>query len=460
MNFMKKYAYSIYTLLIPGTLLFTSCQKFVDIGPPKNQLTADKVFADSADATAAITGIYNQMTGGFGLQFGSGGISVTAGLSADELYTTGSDDNSAFFANRITPRNGTNGDLWRTAYQQLYTTNACIEGIAASTGLTDGQKARLTAEAKCARAFLFFNLVNLYGPVPLVTMTDYRQSRALPRASVEDIFKQLTDDLLFAQANLTPGNVRTQRAGYAAATTLLARTYLYRKMYPEAQREADKVISSGLFQLESDAGNIFLTTSRETIWRLLPLDQTGRETWDADLFVPSSPDGVPTYVISDGLYASFDDNDQRKANWTDSHTVNGKNYPFPYKYKNVFTGSNPPENFVLLRLAELYLIRAEARAQTGDLNGAIADLNVIRDRAGITPVTAGTATQIADAIAAERRKEFFCEWGHRWFDLKRTNQADAVLGASKTGWRPAAALFPVPQAELTANPALTQNAGY
>lgn len=456
---MKRYILHTAALLLAVTLLFPSCKKFVDIGPPKNQLTADRVFTDSADATAAITGIYNQMTGGFGLQFGSGGISVTTGLSADELYTTGTDASSEFFANRITPRNGTNGDLWRTAYQQLYTVNACVEGIAASAGLTNTQKARLTAEAKCVRAFIFFNLVNLYGPVPLVTMTDYRQSRALDRATTDELYQQITADLLFAQANLRPGGQPTQRANYYAATTLLARVYLYQKKYPEAITEAGRVTGSGNFRLETDAADVFLTTSRESIWRLLSV-YPGRETWDADTFVPSSADGVPAFVISEGLYNSFSADDQRKAKWIRANTVNGKSYPYPYKYKNAFSGSNPAENNVLLRLAEVYLIRAEARAQTGDMAGAKADLNLVQSRAGVTPFTGTGKDDLLNIIAAERKKELFCEWGQRWFDLKRTNKADAVLNAAKTGWRPAAALFPVPQAELTANPSLTQNAGY
>ncbi|MNS80528.1 SusD family protein [compost metagenome] len=114
-----------------------------------------------------------------------------------------------------------------------------------------------------------------------------------------------------------------------------------------------------------------------------------------------------------------------------------------------------------MRLSEQYLIRAEVRAQQGDLIGAKEDLDAIRNRAGLPQTTAGTKQEILDAILQERRWELFTEYGHRFFDLKRSGKIDAVLSITKTGWNTTDVLFPLPQNELSINPnLLPQNSGY
>ncbi|HEU4473178.1 MAG TPA: RagB/SusD family nutrient uptake outer membrane protein, partial [Flavisolibacter sp.] len=124
----------------------------------------------------------------------------------------------------------------------------------------------------------------------------------------------------------------------------------------------------------------------------------------------------------------------------------------------------PPlaEYLIVFRLAEQYLIRAEARMHKGDIQGSISDLNIIRSRAGLPslPVTL-TPVQLATAIEQERRVELFCEWGHRWQDLKRTGRAGAVLSTAKApNWQSTDELYPIPAVEMQNNPFLTQNPGY
>jgi hypothetical protein len=115
---------------------------------------------------------------------------------------------------------------------------------------------------------------------------------------------------------------------------------------------------------------------------------------------------------------------------------------------------------VILRLAEQYLIRAEAEANLDNLIGAITDLNMIRNRAGLPNTTASDKTTILLAIENERQAELFCEGGNRWFDLKRTNRANKILSSEKANWKQSAALYPIPQTEINADPNLTQNIGY
>jgi starch-binding outer membrane protein, SusD/RagB family len=142
-------------------------------------------------------------------------------------------------------------------------------------------------------------------------------------------------------------------------------------------------------------------------------------------------------------------------------SINGVVYAYPYKYK-VRTGVYPYTEYnMVLRLAELYLIRAEARAQQGKLSEAITDLNRIRSRAGLSGLAPTlTQAQVLAAVVQERRIELLAEWGHRWSDLRRTGQADAVLETEKPGWQPGDAYYPIPLSELQRNPNMVQNPGY
>jgi hypothetical protein len=145
-----------------------------------------------------------------------------------------------------------------------------------------------------------------------------------------------------------------------------------------------------------------------------------------------------------------------------STTISGTFFYYDYKYRlsAAPTSSSAIEDFMLLRLAEQYLIRAEARAQQENQNGATDDLNAIRNRAGITPLAYGLAkADVLLAVEKERKLELFGEgYGHRWIDLNRTNRANAALGAEKPAtWKPAASLWPIPQNEINNNPALTPN---
>lgn len=136
-------------------------------------------------------------------------------------------------------------------------------------------------------------------------------------------------------------------------------------------------------------------------------------------------------------------------------------YKFKYKTSTLAIAAGVSECPMILRLAEQYLIRAEARVKIGtNLSGALADLNVVHIRAGLPESTTIVPAALIDEIALENRKEFFCEQAHRWFDLKRTGKADAVIGALKPTYTTNAQLLPIPQSAIDANPNLTQNPGY
>jgi len=197
-----------------------------------------------------------------------------------------------------------------------------------------------------------------------------------------------------------------------------------------------------------------LAGSSEAIWQL----------WNANGFTPlnSVPfSGKPSNQLSPTLLAAFEPTDQRLVSWTKSTVVSGTTYYYAYKYKQrtVTTGINA-EYAMYLRLADVYLIRAEARAQQNNVSGAQADLDLIRARAGLPGTTANDRASLLTAILHERQIEFFNECGHRFFDLKRAGQINTVMATLKPLWKSTASLFPIPQTERFNDPNLSQNPGY
>jgi hypothetical protein len=160
------------------------------------------------------------------------------------------------------------------------------------------------------------------------------------------------------------------------------------------------------------------------------------------------------------LLSAFETGDQRKVAWTKTVTISGVPYTYPYKYKIGNNATSITENNILLRFSEQYLIWAEARAQLGNLSGAINDLNIIRTRAGLANTPAVSQADILKAIQVERRVELFTELGFRWFDLKRWGIAAQVLAPLKPDWQETDLLYPIPLSQIDYNPFLTQNPGY
>jgi len=216
--------------------------------------------------------------------------------------------------------------------------------------------------------------------------------------------------------------------------------------------------------------SVFLENSNEAIWQLEPVTSNGFDTEDAFSFIlPSSgPDNYQHFAyLNNTLVNAFEANDQRRQIWVDSVIANSTVYYFPFKYQNASNGAQFTEYTMVLRLAEQFLIRAEAEVQLNNLAMAINDLNAIRQRANLAGTNATTPQDILNAILRERRVELFTEWGHRWLDMKRTpGMVDLVMGtdsacAQKGGiWNTNWQWYPIPLTELQADPNLIQNNGY
>jgi hypothetical protein len=279
------------------------------------------------------------------------------------------------------------------------------------------------------------------------------------------VWEQILDDLKNAKQLLpakypTPERLRPNRA---TAGALLARTYLYLGRWAEAETESDAIITSGVYGASLPAPDlVFKKESIETIWQLQPV-RASINTNDAFFFLTAAGTR-PSYEITQNLLSAFEPNDNRKTQWIGfSSPVANPGWAFPAKYK-AGTSATVTEYYIVFRLTEQYLIRAEARARQGNgkLSQAIADLNIVRNRAGLPAINPVDQNAFYLALEKERQVEFFAEWGHRWLDLKRTHRAEAVLKplSPNNTWKQGSELYPVPAIEIISNPNLVQNPGY
>ncbi|MEO6134155.1 MAG: RagB/SusD family nutrient uptake outer membrane protein [Ginsengibacter sp.] len=443
-------------------ICFTSCKKFVEVNKPEGQLNSDLVFLDSSAATSAVTGIYSEMFTNRNL-FSNSSTTLYSALAADELYYYSPGLKDEFTLNQISQLNHINIDnsFWKPAYKFIYSANLAIEKLSKSSALSQTLKNQLMGESKFIRAFCFFHLVNLFGDIPLIISSAYNASAIAPRVSVSNIYKQIISDLNDAK-NLLPSQYTTLervRPNKWTACALLSSCYLYTDQWREATLEANALINSGMYSLEVDLNNVFLKTSTEAIWQLKPV-RSGVNSYEGLEIIPSTSFAAPTYILSLGLRNAFEKEDKRKKSWLNVRIYNDDTLFFPFKYK-LLNGTTTTEYYMVFRLAEQYLIRAEAELNQGEFSNARNDLNIIRNRAGLSNTLANDETSLKAAIEQERRIELFCEWAHRWYDLKRTGRANEVLAPLKgLNWQPTDVLWPIPQQEISLNPFLTQNAGY
>jgi len=457
------------------SVLLTSCKKLIEVNTPTTSISGENVFTNDGTAISLLTGIYTQISSGSLLYGDFISVGLLTGLSGDELtLDIGSKGQplNDFYINKLTSNTGNN--LWYNIYPKIFVVNSAIEKLPNATSLTAGVKRQLLGEAKFMRAFFYFYLVNLYGDIPLVLSTDYTVNSVRPRTPKAEVWSQIIADLKDAKELLTTDYLDATLLGISpervrpnkwAATALLARSYLYTQDWINAEAQATEVINhTALFHLDS-LNNVFQKNNPEAIWQLQPVNY-GSNTEDAKTYIIHS-DGFslskPVY-LSENLVNSFEINDQRKISWTNTITISGNSYAFPSKYKSDSLNAPLTEYNTVLRLAEQFLIRSEAKAEQKNIQGSLDDLNTIRKRAWLKKYEIGTSLDLSKIIYQERRVELFNEWGHRWLDLKRSKTVNSVMGIvtpQKGGtWSPNWQLYPIPPSDILANKNIIQNPGY
>lgn len=436
-------------------MMFSACE-VLDVNP-YHSMPADKAITNAAEVQRGIIGCYDALQSGayYGLDF------VAIGdLSADNLKHTGTTISYAEFNNNnLLADNGLVEGLWASMYNVLNRVNNVIKRVPGISDMSDVQKNEALAELRFLRALAHYDLMRLFGPVPVKTQpaTGDEASLNVPRQPLDEVLLQINSDLDFAIDHMSAVIVRG-RASKAAAQALKARVALHQyyitnqsTFLTTAKNNASAVISNYGLLLEPSYAMLFTgAPNRESIFEV----EFNEQDWNrlAQYFFYTSISGRYEFAPTDSYLNSFTSGDVRKNAVIRQYG----NFPYVYKYNDIETGT---DNVYVLRLAEMYLIRAEAEIKLqGNTDQIRSDINAIRQRAGLIPITISDYDALFNEVETQRRKEFAFE-GHRWFDLVRTGRAIAVLenvtNVNQT-------LFPIPLNEILANdhPGMYQNPGY
>jgi len=438
---------NIYIILLILGFGLSSCEEYLQ-QEPVDQIGDANVVEDLASLEALILGAYSslQTTGQY-----SELIIFMPGILSDEIVFTGTfPTKQDMSVNNVTAENVTMRGVWSAPYTSIFIANTVIERAANATDATQAEIDERVAEAKFIKALGHLNLVQLWGDIPYADVSDVNVTSVLPRESKSVVYANIITLLTEAIPNLPDRSINgVNRATQAAAQALLARAYLWSGDLVNAGAQANLVISNSDYGLDPNYANIFDQTSStpEVIFSMFASVQDGN---NLGFFAqPVSAGGRYDYSPNPTLLAAMDPADTR-ANLIVPNPDAGA-ILVTNKYTDATNGTDQP---AVLRLAEMYLIRAEA-------NSDVADLNVIADRA------TGNASFYASYSQANMLQERMFELafeGHRWFDIIRTGQADAIMSAVKPlSWNSTDVLLPIPQRELDQNPTLTsadQNPGY
>lgn len=289
------YKLTVFAGMTSLVLFAASCEKFLEVGTPKTEIGTELVFNSNSAATTAVLGIYGDMnnsTNGIWVK-----TSSLLGQAADELATIESPPGSNYFTNSLVST-AQNDDFWTPFYKYVYAANNVLENLTPSSAVSPEIKKQLTGEALFIRAYMHFYLVNLYGDVPYVTSSDYKVTSVQPRMAADFVYEQIIKDLKEAKLLLTnnfpdpanniplPTATERIRPNKGAAGALLARVYLYRKNWHQAELEADTLINNTAnYELLTDMNAVFLKNSRETIWALQSSNVSNPNTFDAAKFL-------------------------------------------------------------------------------------------------------------------------------------------------------------------------------
>ena len=444
---MKKITY----ILIFLALAAMSCTKMLDVQPTAS-ISADQAIKDKTGVDKAITGAYYSLhdVGNYGRN-----LVIVEDLAADNLVWTGTTrDYQQFDNNLIASDNGIIDGIWASNYDCINRVNNVLIRIG-DIPMSDDERNQYTGDGLFLRALSHFNLLGFFGGIPVKTQpTLDLNSINQARNTVNDVYAQIIADLLQAE-QLLPATRPLGWASSFSATALLARVYLSQfhhtgdiAIAAKAKAKADIVINSVRFTLAPAYIDLFNGNTTESIFEVVFDAQNYNRL--AQYFFPVSLTG--RYEVSPPavFVQSFQATDT--VRFDASITFDEKNLPYGIKYKDYTSGT---DRVYVLRLAEMYMIRAEAQAYSnGNIEDIRSDINTLRLRSGLEPTTATTYPELKLAVENERRHEFAFE-SQRWSDLVRTKRATTVIGIDEKY-----TLFPIPLSELQTNNLMTQNPGY
>lgn len=449
-----------YILLI-STILAYSCESFTDIDLPHNQLTGKVVFEDAQTVDAALTHVYTLLFSETLVTGSQRGIGVLMGTYADEqtYHTSDGFAQGVFFLNQVIPNDNTIITLWDKSYNAVYALNAVIEGVGKSVNISKKDKNKLLGEAYFTRAYIHYFLFGLFDEIPYITSTDYELNSKTGKMKSDELIAALQTDLEQAAQYLNdvPQHPLKARPSADAIKVLQARTTLLKQDWNSVIELTSEIIDSNYYVLEADLDHVFLKESTETIWQLMA--KAGNNAMEGASYIFTKI--PPVQSMNESLYNSFEISDLRKAHWTKTLLNETQSFTHSFKYKHNQPTATSMEYSIQFRLAEVYLLRAEAYLRSGQIYEGLNDINTIRQRAGLEKHNLVPESTALQYLMQERRHELFSEHGHRFFDLKRWDKLDEVLKLEKPNWQTDYKNLPLPEKELLLNPNLNpQNDGY
>lgn len=458
--------YLIKTLLVIGTaVVFSSCVKSVLDKKPVSSFSGEDFYKTPADAQAGVYGIYNAAQSTFRINFAYWGEA-----RADNIETTHSGESLLLAQNNLNET--LTSANWANLYGMISRANYAIKYIPnAYPGDANGG-IQLIAQAHALRALAYFYLVRIWGDVPLITepYTSVQQDIFVKRDDKEKVLDQIEADLVFAVQNCVDRfNNDNDRIMFTkgAANALLTEVYMWRGKYDQALETSEKVLSNSLYVLASGMDNwakIFTAGySSESIFEV-GYNETQTNSLRVLYFLGSDA----TFTPSARFRASFEPGDLRKSYIYDTTIAQPRGlWKFLGKGLSDEDASSSSQDIVLIRLADIMLLRAEALTSKGgaeNITEALSLLNAIRTRAGLKPFEsqAEAAAEYGDlesAILHERSIEL-CFEGQRWFDLVRTGKAISTMKPINGLSDPGNLLWPLAQSVRNKNPNLIQNDYY
>jgi starch-binding outer membrane protein, SusD/RagB family len=443
---------------IPILIVFltTSCTDLLE-PKPIDLLTDDVVLNEPKDVPNVEIGLYSAFRPIIP-------AAVIAGdATADMLIHNGTfTQYRELGTKQITSANASVATLWGSIYNTVYLANFIIERLPQVSGVTAAQRDRVLGTAHFLRGYAYFVALYSFGGVPKVTDIAIDVNRNIARASESEILDFILDDYSEALSKVPSSTSNAAFVNEFSVRAALAKYYLYLGNNAQAESFATSVISSNEYLLEPKFENLVIKDfTAEAIFEvgytLADDPGTNGSIGLNNLFV-GRREIIPSNQVIVSL-ASVESGERFSTISFNASNLKGSDNGWSVaKYGTADEDNN---NVVVFRLAEMYLIRAEARAKLNNLTGSRNDLNVLRDRAKAPAITSASQSQLIQLIEDERRFELAFE-GHRWYDLVRTSRAKTVMSAFSSNWKDAYELWPIPQREILNNPALAenQNPGY
>ena len=480
---MKKNA---FFLAILGSLVLSSCRNFLELNP--EYLISDQTFYKSqGDFESALVGVYGTFRG----NYNTSNLQQLAELTTDNAeiqWSSPSADEMQLDQNGVISTNVFVRNAWNVNLYTVSKTTALLNRIDA-VPFDQAVKDRIKGEAKFLRAFAYFNLVRLFGNVPLADREFFSPDEVaaadLSLQPSTKVYEVILTDLLSAETLLPAAvNADKTRASRGTVKALLGKVYLTRREFDKAAAKLKEVVDSRQYSLVPNYPTLFTNGNNNLAESLLEVQfVAGRgmgNNYSAQFtpaitsmaIFPGNLQGAGRIVPTLDLMRSYEPGDARRAvSVADSVTLIGgrksySRYGLKFVDFRAIDLADGTVTFTALRYADVLLMYAEALTELGNLPEALGHLNAVRARARLASLSGLGQAELRLALERERRVELLYE-GHRWFDLVRTGRARTVLNAHYASQRQTFSLdefeliFPIPQAEVDLNPEkIRQNPGY